>query len=192
MNKLRPQTPRSTPSDTDEPDSMGGDFRSNILAARVHVDIVIPRTSTAAKMRLISRREEFEVDVDARAALANEGLPIDAAAFGGPGVMQAWTYERSVRLLQKAVRDPKNTNRELATVDDWRECDDDQIATLMLEYRDLGERLHPSAERHKPTSEELETMTAAATSEDVEKLVAFGAVKLARLVLTLSAQRAEP
>lgn len=163
----------------------------SLIGERRHVDIIIPRTTVRAKMRLVSRGERFDAIADARRALAQAGMPIDASAVAGLGSGESWNYELAVRLLAIAVRDPDNTTYQLATVEEWRECDDEQLDALYAQFTDLVAELDPLGENGPGLSpEELAALTAAAKKGDVTVLMSYGSRKLALWARTSAAQPA--
>lgn len=185
--RFRPTVTRSTAGNSEPPVSPSQvvDF----IGARVHVDIVIPRTSIAGKMRLVSRREDFEATAEARAFLADSGFPIDGTGYSALGTAETFSHELQARLLAVAIRDPADVSRALATVDDYRELDGDQLDILGAHYRDLRAKLDPiGAMSLEP--KELEAMLDAAKKKDMESLMAFGSAKLARFAITSADQPA--
>ncbi len=181
QGRFRPTTPRpaASSSETSPPPEQVADF----IGARVHVDIVIPRTNVAGKMRLVSRKEEFEVDAETRAWLAEYGFPIDGTGHAALGTSVTWSYERQARILAIAVRDPKNPALALATADEYRDLDDDQLDALGARYRDLQLQLDPIG-TVSITPAELDKMLDAAKKKDVVSLMQFGCSKLARFAIT--------
>jgi hypothetical protein len=177
---------RSTSSDDTDVEQL-----VDLVGSRRHVDIVIPRTQIAAKMRLGSRREVSEARSDARRALQEAGFPVDASAVTALGAGEEWQYELSVRLLAVAIRNPSKTELALASVDDWRECDDDQIAALMRQYDDFAARVDPLGEEGAGlTDAEMIELVAAAKKKDADLLMSFGSRKLASFILTSASRPA--
>jgi hypothetical protein len=154
------------------------------VGARVHIEITIPRTDVVAKMRLCTRREISEARAEARQHMESNGFPVDASAFGALGATDEWTYELAVRMLQKAVRDPANVELELAPIDDWRECSDDQIAALGKVYEDLEQQLDPLGDRISLTEAEIAALLNASKKKAVDTLMAYGSRKLALFAIT--------
>ncbi|MBA2718933.1 MAG: hypothetical protein H0U52_06800 [Chloroflexi bacterium] len=148
----------------------------------MHVDIVVPRTQIPAKMRLLSRREEFEAKSEARTAMLDAGYPLggESREFG---TAEQWLVEVAVRMVAVAVREPTNPERALASIDDWRDCDDNQILALWSEYCDLAARLDPVGS-NKLTDQELDGIIASAKKKDVDLLMAFGSRRLALFAIT--------
>ncbi len=161
----------------------------DILGARVHVDIVIPRTTFAGKMRLVSRSEEFEADLAAREWMSSNGFPVDGSAHSSPYVALTWQYERLARILAVAIREPANTERALAAPEDYRGLDDDQLDALGLRYADLRAQLSP-IEAGALSDDDLAAIVAAAKKKDTEGLMLFGSSKLARFISTSADQPA--
>lgn len=177
--RFRPTTPRPAVSES----QVSPDAVVDFLGARVHVDIAIPGHGNTGKMRLISRKEEFEIDVEAREWMRSNGYPIDGTAHASPYVAATWHYERLSRILAVAIRDPKNTALALATVDDYRDLDDATLDALDVTYRDLAARLNP-IEGPPLEQRELDEIVAAAKKKDVAALMLFGSSRLARFATT--------
>lgn len=180
MSKLRPTTTADARPD------VAGAVDLALAGARVHVDVTIPRTTVRGRMRLISRGEKFAATAEVRRELAAAGFPVDGTAFSSLGASDQYQYELAAHVLAIAVRDPANTDRALAPLDDWRACDDDQIAALWREYQDLEARLDPiGSELVALTEAEQAAFVAAAKKKDAETLISFGSRKLARFVTFL-------
>lgn len=178
MSKLRPTS--SSSSGRSDPAAA-----TELVGARVHVDVTIPRSGVRGRMRLISRAEKFAVEAETRGALEGAGFPVDASAFGALGAGDQWQYERAVRILAIAVRDPANEALALAPLDDWRGLDDDQIAALWQDYQDLEARLDPlGSELVALTDAEVAAFVAAAKKKDVAILMSYGSRKLASFIAT--------
>lgn len=174
MSRLRPSTSEADPIEE----------RVDRLGSTVHVDIVIPKTSTRAKLRICKRSEISAARAETRRYLEAEGFPVDATAVTSLGSGDEWQYELSVRIIATAVRDPKDPTRALASIEEWREeCDDDQIAALMKMYDDHCEREDPIGQASL-TEAELAQLVAAAKKKDADSLMAFGSRKLALFAIT--------
>ena len=157
-----------------------------MVGSRLHIDVVVPRTTVKGRMRLVSRAELFEVQAETRQALTDAGFPVDASALTALGAGEQWQYELIARVLSKAVRDPRDESRELCSVPDWRECDDDQLAALYQQYKDLAQRLDPLGQGSAVLTQELVAeLTACAKKKDADLLISFGSLKLANFILTL-------
>lgn len=177
---LRPTTP-SLPQGTSS--EAAADDVADGLGARVHIDVTIPRTSIRGRMRLLGRAETFAVTAEARQALAAGGFPVDATAATALGANENWQYELIARTLAIAVRNPRDEARALASVDDWRDCDDDQLAALYQEYKDHATRIDPlGAGAAQLTEEQVVFLRAAAKKKDSDLLISFGSRRLASFI----------
>lgn len=156
------------------------------LGARVHIDVQIPRTQVAAKMRLVSRSEELGIVAETREMLRQRKLPLDAAALASLGMVNEWNCEIAARTLAIAVRDPEDTSRPLASLEEWRECDDDQIGALWEEYQDLRERIDPLKNYEQLSEQELAAMVSAAKKKppEIDLLMSYGSRKLALFAIS--------
>lgn len=163
----------------------------DLVGARVHHDIVIPRTGIRAKLRLCSRSEISEARAEARRALEANGFPVDASAVTALGAGDEWTYELAIRVLAVAVRDPSNVGLALASLEDWRECDDSQIAALGKMYEDLEAELDPLGDNSAPLTEaDHAAIVNAAKKKERAVLMSFGSRKLSAFLLTSADQPA--
>lgn len=161
-----------------------------MLGARVHVDITIPRTSIAGKMRLISRSESFEATAEARRFLVANGFPTEGelSSVASLGTSDEWQMEMIARTLQKAIRDPRNTALELAPIEEWRDCDDDQLLSLWRDYKDLGTRIDPIGTKVL-NEQQVALLEEFAKKKDPELLMDFGSRILALWSISLVDQR---
>lgn len=178
---------RQSSGDSPEP---GVDAKglSDMLGARPHIDVKIPRTEITGKMRLLSRLEHSEARAAARRELGERGIPTSAAELMGPGVMDEWNCEIAAQTVARAMRDPADVRVELAPIDEWLEvCDDDQISALYLTYKDLADRLDPLGRDAGVSDAEMDAIDAAAKKKDVDLLMAFGCRKLALYATTSAA-----
>lgn len=185
MSKLRPDAPSGTPAPPPAP-RRSGELVAGLLEGEVLVDVDVPRTSIAGKMRLLRRREARQVRVDCRTALAAIGL-----ASLTPGIVESyteWDDENVTRTLAIAMRDPDDVEQPLASLEDWEGCDDEQLAALWARYTDLEAELDPLGERAPPLSEPEEAaLRAAAKKADAPALRSFGSRRLALFAITLAA-----
>lgn len=159
----------------------------DFLGARRYRDIIIPRSNIAGKMRLVSRAEEFAVDADTRKFLSLNSFPVDGAAHSSLGAPLAWNFERIVRILHKAIREPANVGRELASLDDYRDLDDDQLDALWAMYEDWRAEIDPVG-AGSITEDEFAKMLELAKKKDAAGLMRFGSSKLARFAITSADQ----
>jgi hypothetical protein len=156
------------------------------LTARLHVDVTIPRTAIKARMRLVSRDEAFAI----KSSVFGQFKDAFDAQVNSLTVAE-WNNEVAVRHLAAAVRDPADETRPLARLEDWRACDDDQIAALWEQYQDLRDKLDPLGEDAAPLTErEFGELEAASKKKDVAVLTSFGSRKLARYAIILASRPA--
>lgn len=178
---LRPSTGASSrePVDADSVASVA------LTGARPFLDIVIPRTAIKARLRLCSRREEFQAKAEARAAMLEAGYPVDGNAIGALGAAEQWLAEVMVRMLAIAVREPGTSPNPpaLATLEDWQDCDDQQLIALWTMYQDHEHR-HDPIGADRLTDEELAAIVAASKKKDADSLMAFGSRRLALYAIT--------
>lgn len=179
MGRLTPTMPSPLRTAEDRADELV----AQTLGASPHIDIVIPRTQVAGKMRLPKRSERFEATSAARQALKEAGFPIDATAATALGAQEQWHYELGVRLLAVAVRDPNDVSRPLASVEEWRECDDDQLDATWERFEDLQAQLDPM-EAGTLSQADAIAIAAASKKKDVVLLMSFGSRKLALFATT--------
>jgi hypothetical protein len=148
----------------------------DFIGARVFVPVTIPRTTYKGQMRLVSRREMFELKAAVRRFFSEQGVPLDNhAAFGA----EEWTNEEVTRLLAVAVRNPRDPRLQLADVEEWRELDDDQIDALWREYQDHAARIDPIGHKPDLTPEDVAGIRGAAKKGELALTMSFGSRKLA-------------
>lgn len=177
--RLRPTDPADAPSSDDGVRALG---------AREHVDVTVPRTSVKGRMRLVGRSEALAITTGTIASFKAAGLINDQGLVFGVA-SDDWNGEIAVRYLAVAVRDPKDERKPLASLDEWRECDDDQIESLWSEYRDMRERLDPLGDGNAMLSDsDLAMLESAVKKKESALLMSFGSRKLATFMLT-SAER---
>src|SRR5579884_2521744 len=136
---LKPTEPLSTawPAATQTPALMPAEREelAPILAARVHVDVALPRTENKGRMRLLSRREVTEALVTTRSMLRAVDLPVEPVELAAEGLGNEWNVELAAAYLSVAVRRPDNESIPLMSVAQWREYyDDDAIAFVWSQY----------------------------------------------------------
>ena len=178
MSSLRP-----TIGATRSPQARADELVDGVLGSPVFVDVVIPRTQVKGRMRLATRSERFEANAAARVALAGAGFPIDAAAIAALGAHEQWQYELGVRILAVAVRHPTNEDRALASLEDWRACDDDQIDAMWVEYQAHQARMNPLGADVDLTDAEASAIIVAAKKKDVDLLMSYGLPKLVQFAI---------
>ena len=184
MNRLRPS---GMPHEREQ---RAESVVSTALSTPTLVDITIPRTSVKAKLRIVSRAERFNATAEARRALADGGIPVDATAVSSLGALEQWNYEFAVRILAVAVRDPARPERALEPLESWRDCDDDQIEALWSRYQDLEAELDPLGGSVTLSTEDQLAIEGAAKKGDAALLMSFGSQKLALFVTTSVARPA--
>lgn len=156
----------------------------DFIGARLFEPVTVPRTKYKGLMRVVSRAETFELKAAARKAFAAAGMPLDNhAAFGA----EEWSNEIALRMLAVAVRNPRDVSMPLASLDEWREIDDDQADSLWLTYRDFAERVDPVGQRELSDAE-FDAIDRVAKKKDLDTTIAFGSRKLA-LYAMRSAER---
>jgi hypothetical protein len=172
-------------ADPQDADGIDGDALADaVLGARVFVDVTIPRTALAGRMRLLSRGERRMVTAAARKELAAKGFPVDVNAVVALGATDEWNAEIAIRTLAIAVRDPKNAGHVLGTLEDWQELDDEQIGALWARYEDLRAELDPLADSATVTEADLGAIRDAAKKKELTLLMSYGSQKLARFAIT--------
>ena len=156
---------------------------------REHVEVTIPRTTIKGLMRLLSRSERSEVHASARAFMLASLQTSDPNALLTPMSIAEWNAEVAIRTLAVAVRAPEDKLEALDSADTWRDAlDDDQVAALYDQYKDLADRLDPIGDDAAPLSEpELAQLDAAVKKKDAAILMSFGSRRLASYMLTLAA-----
>lgn len=166
---------------------------ADLLGARLHVDVTIPRTTIAGAMRLVDRTESLAIKAATRKVFQAAGLITEAGNVVETAV-DDWNAEIGVRHLALAVRDPSNHAKPLDSLDEWRQCDDDQIAGLWNRYQDLREELDPlgaNEDTLKLSAADLEMMRAASKKKEHGLLMSFGSRKLAAFAI-ISAEPPAP
>lgn len=163
------------------------DSAIDLSGGRVFVDVTIPRTTVTGRMRLVGRAEALAILSETRLAFEARKLPTDAAALAAPGVVNEWNCEIAVRHLAIAVRDPADTERPLAPLDEWQLCDDDQISALWQQYQDLRERLDPLNADVSLTEAQFAAIASAIKKKERTLLIAFGCSTLSSYLLTTAA-----
>lgn len=151
--------------------------------AREHVDVAVPGTDAAGRMRVLSRSESLTVKAEALAAFKERGL-VNADGTVAAVALDDWRCELAARHLAIAVRAHED-GPPLAPLDDWRELTDEQISGPWDRYQDLRDRLDPlGAEASPLTADELAVLRAAAKKKDSGVLRSFGLHKLALFATT--------
>lgn len=160
---------------------------SALLAGRVFVPVTVPRTDVKGAMRLVSRSEVSQIRADARKALEATGYRLDAGNLAGLGVIEEWNSEFAVRHLAVAVRNADDNSQPLATLEEWRACDDDQIAALWVRYQDMSAEFDPLGGDH--STADFSAIELAAKKKDVAVLMSYGSRRLADFAITSAGQQ---
>lgn len=158
-----------------------GELAAAILGGRTHVDVTVPRTTVRGAMRLLTRSENRAVRTAARAACRAAGVP-DASLE----ISRDWLEEVATRTIAIAMRQPGNTSLALASIEEWEDCDDEQIAALWERYKDLEEEFDPLGDGGADEAAAAELIDAA-KKKDVALLMSFGSRRLARFATSLVA-----
>lgn len=157
---------------------------SVLAGAREHVDVSIPGTETAGRMRILTRSETLAVKAEALALFKERGLTTDDGMIAAVA-HDDWKCEIAARHLAIAVREADDLDAPLAPLEDWRELSDEQISGPWDRYQDLRDRLDPLGLDSKPlTVDEVTVMRAASKKKDVAVLRSFGLHKLALFATT--------
>ncbi len=151
---------------------------------RAHLDVVVPRTEIRGRMRLISRSEFAQVKADARKYFAALKMPQDPSGLAAAGLFEEWSLELATRVIAIAVRDPNDESKPLAILDEWRDCDDDQIDQLFARYQDYREQLDPLGPESKLSKEDCEEIGRLAKKGEASLLMQFGSWRLARFAIS--------
>lgn len=161
---------------------------ASLKGTRMHVDVTVPRTAIAGKMRLLSSREMTEAKLGTLFALEQMTPQVNKDTPGHLYV-QVWNTTFNAFVVSVAVRDPLDTSKQLADIEEWREqCDDDQIVALFVKYNDLAERLDPLGDTIALSVDEIAELGAAAKKKHADTLLSFGSRKLALYAISTAEQ----
>lgn len=152
--------------------------------ARVHCDVIVPRTEVTGRMRLLSRAEIANVKASTREHFAGLKMPVDPALLMAAGLLDEWNTEIAVRYLAVAVRDPNDESKPLAETEDWRDLDDDQIAAVWRKYQDHEDRLDPMNPSVALTEEDRANIERLAKKGEASLLMPYGSLRLATYLTT--------
>lgn len=143
---------------------------TEMLGARVHEDVVVPRTTVRGRMRLVSLTEAAIINADAqRWCAATLGLEVDTSTLLRPGVMDRWNAVVAALTMAVAVRDPADESKPLCPADEWLRCDDDQIAAIWVAYKGMAARLDPLGESDEDLTQlQIDELRAAIKKKGVE------------------------
>lgn len=156
------------------------------VASRVAYPITIPLTNIAARMRLVSRSEAMRITIEARAALADANLPIDNAGMSSIGVIGEYRSEEIVRIMAAAVLHATK-EEPIASVEEWRECSDEQLTMLFRDYNDISAQADPLGDGEFLAADQFAIIDSAAKKKDLVSLIACGSRSLAIYIATLAA-----
>lgn len=154
---------------------------------RAHAEITVPRTEIRGRMRIISRSELAEVKRETRKYFADAKMPCDPNTLAAAGYLEEWNLEIVARVLAIAIRDPKDESLQLATVEDWRDCDDDQLDQLYARYQDYREEIDPLGPSSKLSAEQCLAIADLAKKGEASLLMQFGSWKLALFAISSAA-----
>lgn len=157
-----------------DPTPAATSFAGVVAGARAFVEVTVPRTGIAGKMRVLSRQERLTVRVEAREYLERLGIK-------GPGIEATteWHEEIATRTVAVAMRAPANVNDTLATLEAWNTCDEGQIDYVWQAYKDLQDRLDPLDAESRISEEQYAAILAAAKKKDPTLLRSYGSSMLA-------------
>jgi hypothetical protein len=179
LGRLAPKSP-AAPSAA--PAESRVQLAASVLKGRQHRAIAVPRTDVSGRMRLVTAGEVHEIRAACRAGMAELG--ITGASIES---YSEWRAEFNLRLVATAMRHPAALDQPLATLDEWRQCDPDQIAVLWEAYQDMQAELDPLGDKVELEAGELEEILDLAKKGDVGQLTSFGSWKLARALRSTAA-----
>lgn len=180
-------TGRLRPTEAIEPASVVGSAIAETLGARAHIDVMIPRTDVAGKLRLVDRAEALEIKAAVRALFKRKDL-LDGEGNVIPLAVDDWNAEIAVRHLSVAIRNPDDVTKPLDTIDEWRMCDDEQIGALWHRYQDYRDLTDPLGDHDIALSDaDVSMMREAVKKKEPSVLMSFGSRKLAIFLLTSAA-----
>ncbi len=176
--KLRPtSTPAAPP-----PAPSRASLAVSVIDGRQHRPTKVPRTGVTGAMRLCTRGEVHGIRAACRAMMAELGI-----TGGGIESFPEWRDEFNLRMVATAMRHPDSVDVPLAELDEWRQCDEDQVHALWDAYENLADELDPLGETFVLTQAEYDEIVALAKAGDVGQLTSFGSPKLARALRSLAA-----
>jgi hypothetical protein len=163
--------------------------RVDTFGVVVFDEIVIPRTSVRARMRVVTRGEALAAKAQAKRTLEAAGLPADPSVVMG-AYRDEWNAELALQNLAIAVR-CHDKDEPLASAAEWRsDCDDDQIGALWIMYEDLRSRIDPLGKLEELSEADVSAMHDASKKKDADSLMSYGSRKLAAYAITTAAQPA--
>lgn len=178
--KLRPTSAPAAPP----PASSRASLAVSVIDGREHRPMKVPRTAVEGVMRLCTRAEVRDIRAACRAMMAEFGI-----VGGGIESFPEWREEFNLRMVATAMRHPDAREAALAEVDEWRQCDEDQVNALWDAYEDMAAELDPlrDNEKSKLTQAEYDEIVALAKAGDVGQLTSFGSQRLARALRSMAA-----
>jgi hypothetical protein len=146
-------------------------------SAFTYRDVVVPGVGPA-KIRMLSRAEEAEVDLAMARwmRVLQRDDDITETVLSSIGGMPL-SSERATRIVAVAVRDPDDVSRPFGTLDEWRQLSDVQIGAAYDAYEDLVEELDPLG--RGLSSVEVEGIRDAVAKKNTTLLLAYGSRRLA-------------
>jgi hypothetical protein len=163
------------------------DEQSLIIASRVAFPFTIPIIGIACRMRLVSRSEALQITIAARAAMIDAGMSIDAVGMASIGTLSEYRSEEICRIMAVAVLH-KTKDEPIASLDEWRECSDEQLAICWRAYNDISAVADPLANGEVLQADEFTLLDAAAKKKDLPTLISYGSRSLAIYAATLASQ----
>jgi hypothetical protein len=154
----------------------------SVIDGRQFRPVVVPRTAVQGVMRLVTRGEMHEIRAACRQMMAALGI-----AGGGIESFPEWREEFNLRLVATAVRHPAARETPLADLEEWRQCDPDQVDALWSDYEDMAAELDPLGDRFVLEEKELLEIIELAKAGDVGRLTSYGSPKLARALRSMAA-----
>lgn len=150
-----------------------------LVGARVFVDVTVPRTSIKGRLRVLTRGENKSIRIEARKATAHLGLQSPHLE-----ITREWNEEIATRTVALAVRAADDVSRPLAPLEDWEECEDDQIGALYKLYEDHADQLDPLSVAVDLTEADVLEMREAAKKKQTLLLMSYGSSRLAAYAIT--------
>lgn len=149
--------------------------------ARAGMEVELPKLGRAY-IELIGSRVAQNIDQSAIKSLHAELGDSVAGSFVG-GMLE---FERAIRTLAEAVRDPDDHSKPFGTRGEWESLDAGAVNACWHVYGDVVEQLDPIDA--PVTADELRTIRAAVEKKSPMLLRSFGVAKLSRYLLTTAEQ----
>jgi hypothetical protein len=135
-----------------------------------------------AWVELIGSREAQSVDIAALTDLSSKMGSTFESGFVGTML----EFERALRILPEAVRDPDDHSKPFGTEEEWGDLDPDLVNAAWHAYGDVREALDPLDALITPA--ERDVISAAIAKKNSTLLRSFGAAKLSLYLLSMDAQ----